>query len=412
MNTNTKYYMLCGIAIAFILLHIDTASAEIQTKNILDSVLDKYILEAKSWAYFIQEKATWLFILLATISMVWTFSQLMFHRSSIAEFFGELIRFMLFTGFYLWLLRNGPAIAEAIISSMVNIGTQASNQAIALSPSGILDIGFDIFSDACENFSAWSPVKGAATLIISGIILVVLALVGINMLLLLCSAWVLAYAGIFFLGFGGSKWTSDMATNYFKTVLGIGVSLMTMVLLVGVGTSVINEYHKQLSESINLQELGILMVVSITLLLLVDKLPSMVAGIVTGASIGSMGAGAFGAGAAVGATMALGSAGLGIAGGTAKTASGVGSAVQAAYASAGQAMQQGTGAFAEKDSGGGSGLNLGTAMGTRTAFATEVCKALGKGIGSAAKEGFNEAVGKSAGGKVAAAINKKSGGDK
>lgn len=41
MNINTKYYVLFVLVFVFILFHIDTASAGIQTKNILDSVLDK-----------------------------------------------------------------------------------------------------------------------------------------------------------------------------------------------------------------------------------------------------------------------------------------------------------------------------------------------------------------------------------
>jgi type IV secretion system protein TrbL len=36
-------------------------------------------------------------------------------------------------------------------------------------------------------------------------VLIVLALVGVNMLLLLASGYVLAYAGVIFLGFGGSR---------------------------------------------------------------------------------------------------------------------------------------------------------------------------------------------------------------
>ena len=44
------------------------------------------------------------------------------------------------------------------------------------------------------------------------------ALVSVNMMLLLIGSWILAYAGIFFLGFGGARWTSDMALNYFRTV--------------------------------------------------------------------------------------------------------------------------------------------------------------------------------------------------
>lgn len=414
------FILILLISLLIISLEVNVVHAAVNSSAIMDSVLDKYKTAAESWGAVIKERATWLFFVLATISMVWTFSQLMFHRSSLAEFFGETIRFMLFTGFFLWLLRNGPQMADAIINSLKQIGNLASGQP-GVSPSGIVDIGFEIFSNSCRtSFFSFldDPLVSVGNLIVSGLILVILSLVGVNMLLQFCAAWILAYAGIFFLGFGGSRWTSDMALNYFKTVLGIGASLMTMVLIIGIGTSIVAEYQKQMSEVAELQELAILLVVAITLLLLVDKLPAMVAGIITGAGIGSMGVGSFGAGAAVGAAMAAGSGAMWLgskavdgAKGLAVMAGGVGSAVKAACASAGQAMQQGTGAFSGKDSG-GSGLSLGKAMGTKAAFATEVGKALGKGIGAAAKGSFNEAVGKSAGGKVAAAINKKPGGDK
>ena len=187
---------------------------------------------------------------------------------------------------------------------MIKIGTMASNQPTT-SPSSLVDIGFKIYDAAQENLDIWSATSIAAY-IISLIILVIFALIGINMLLQLCSAWVLAYAGVFFLGFGGSKWTSDMAINYFKTVLGLGASLMTMTLLIGIGTSIVTESIAQMDTSgaQNLTEMAVLLITSITLFMLVDKLPSMVAGIINGASVGSTGIGAFGAGAAIGTAAA------------------------------------------------------------------------------------------------------------
>ncbi len=53
------------------------------------------------------------------------------------------------------------------------------------------------------------------------VILIILALISINMVILLIAGWILAYIDIFFLGFGGSRWTSEIAINYYKTVLGI-----------------------------------------------------------------------------------------------------------------------------------------------------------------------------------------------
>lgn len=290
----------------YFLISPSTVYAELSNKNILDSVLIKYHSAANSWADVIQERAEWLFGSLALISFSWQFSQIVGSRGSspLTEMIGELLKFVIFCGFYLWLLRNGPTFANAIIDSMIKIGTMASNQPTT-SPSSLVDIGFKIYDAAQENLDIWSATSIAAY-IISLIILVIFALIGINMLLQLCSAWVLAYAGIFFLGFGGSKWTSDMAVNYFKTVLGLGASLMTMTLLIGIGTSIVTESIAQMDTSgaQNLTEMAVLLITSITLFMLVDKLPSMVAGIINGASVGSTGIGAFGAGAAIGTAAA------------------------------------------------------------------------------------------------------------
>lgn len=400
-----KIFLSVAIALSFCFF-IDpiVAHAELTSGGVLNTVLEKYKEAAAAWSSTIQEKATWLFMTLTAISMVWTFSQLLFHRSSLAELFGELIRFMMFTGFFLWLLRNGPQMATDIIDSFKKIGGEASRQG-SISPSSLVDIGFKIFDKACEESSMWSPVVSAGCLITAGIILVILALIGINMLLMLCSAWVLAYAGVFFLGFGGSKWTSDMAINYFKTVLGVGASLMTMILLVGIGTNLINEYFNQMSADQKLQELAVLLIASITLLLLVDKLPSMVAGIITGASIGSSGGGSFGAGAAVGAAMTAGSAAMG-----------TGKIVAGAASMAGRATMAGAAnivglasAFGNAKSG------LSAAMGNRSPSAADIGKAMAGGAASMAgkamsnamgniKQGFSERVQNSMGGKLADSI--------
>lgn len=288
----------------YFLISPSTVYAELSNKNILDSVLIKYHSAANSWADVIQERAEWLFGSLALISFSWQFSQIVGIRGSspLTEMIGELLKFVIFCGFYLWLLKNGPTFANAIIDSMIKIGTMASNQPTT-SPSSLVDIGFKIYDAAQENLDIWSATSIAAY-IISLIILVIFALIGINMLLQLCSAWVLAYAGVFFLGFGGSKWTSDMAVNYFKTVLGLGASLMTMTLLIGIGISIVTESIAQMDTSgaQNLTEMAVLLITSITLFMLVDT--SMVAGIINGASVGSTGIGAFGAGAAIGTAAA------------------------------------------------------------------------------------------------------------
>jgi type IV secretory pathway TrbL component len=141
------------------------------------------------------------------------------------------------------------------------------------------------------------------------VVLVVLALIAVNMLLLLVSAWLLAYAGVFLLGFGGSRWTSDIAISFYKAVLGIGIQLFTMILLIGIGKSFIDQYYKAFQEGTpDLNSLCVLLVASVVLLTMVNKLPPMLAGLV-GSGGQSAGIGSFGAGAAIGAaTMAASAA--------------------------------------------------------------------------------------------------------
>ena len=387
----TLFLLICSTDISF---------AALDNADVLDTVLQKYKTAATSWTSVIQERATWLFLALMTISIVWTFFPLMFHRSSFPEILGELIRFCAFCGFFLWLLNNGPAIADAIIDSLRQLGNTASGMP-GVTPSSIVDIGFQVFDKATSNFDALKPLVSLGVLLLAAGVLIVLALVGINMLLQLCAAWILAYAGIFFLGFGGSKWTSDMAINYFKTVLGLGASLMTMTLLVGVGTEIINEATtKAKLDDLNLNEFSILLVFSLTLLLLVDKLPAMVAGIITGASVGSMGVGAFGAGAAVGAAMTTSAAVTGAAAASVASALGGAGAVSAVRA----AMQAAGGSQGGNSEGGGRSLS--DAMGVKTPFAA--AQTLGKSAAQMAGAGVKGAVGNTKGGKLAQKIRENS----
>ena len=113
------------------------------------------------------------------------------------------------------------------------------------------------------------------------------------MILLLCAAWVVVYAGLIFLGFGGCRWTSDMAINYYRTVLGVGVSLMTMQLIIGIGVKFLQDLVASTGQNLDAGALAIIMVASIILLVIAHRLPQMVAGMVVGGghngAVGSVG---------------------------------------------------------------------------------------------------------------------------
>lgn len=375
--------MLKTLASLMVVFFCNTAMAAIDNKDVLNKVVDRYEAVASTWAATIGGYATWLFWCLVTISLVWTFGLMALRKADIGEFFSEFIRFIVFTGFFYWLLANaascgtaacpsGQGIGPSIINGVARIGAQAAGISDTVTPSSIVDIGFELFDKVSDNSTWWEPVDSVVGFIMAGIILVVLALVAINMLLLLITGWVMMYAGIFFLGFGGSRWTSDMALNYFKAVLGLGAQLMTMALLVGIGKSFLDEYYRGMQNGLHFQEMAVIMIIAITLLVLVNKVPGAVAGIMSGASISNSGIGNFGAGAVVGAASMAASAlktGASAVMGAASGIAGGGQSLYAAFKSAQSNVSAGTDLASRMfgGSGGGGASPLGAAMGLASA---------------------------------------------
>ena len=388
------------------------AHAVIENTSMLDNFLDRYQAAAAAWAATITERASWLFWLLVVISMVWTFGLMAVRRADLGEFFAEFIRFTVFTGFFWWLLVNGPAFATTIIVSLKQIGSEASGLRGMGSPSHIVDIGFDIFYKALDQSTLRAPIDSMTGIILSAVILIILALISINMVLLLVSGWILAYAGIFFLGFGGSRWTSDMAINYYRTVLGVAVSLFAMVLLVGIGKTFLDDYYLRMSEGFSLKELSVMMVSSVVLLVLVNKIPPMLSGIIGGGG-GGGGIGNIGSGAAIGVAAAATGMATAMTMAAATNAAGGASAIKAAFDAAQGNMESGAGMFTGAGQGGdspsgGRGGSLGQAIGTGARFAADMGANLAQGGLDVAKEKASATGGRvsqTPGGKVASAIS-------
>lgn len=330
-----------ALLMLFLMTYSIGASAALSSQGVLDQVITEFSTRATTWKTEVMNRASFLFWILTTISMVWTFGMLALRKADIGEFFAEFFRFIMFTGFFFWLLTNGPDFANSIMDSLRTIGGNATGKGKAISPSDIVDVGFMVWKQAIKNLSVWSPVDSVIGVILSIAILILLALISVNMMVLLISGWVLAYAGIFFLGFGGSQWTSDMAINYYKTILGVAAQLFTMVLLVGIGTDLLMSFYTQMDKGqLNFEQLGVMLVFCLALLMLVNKIPPLIGGIVSGGGLAAGGGiGSFGAGAAVGAAVTA-TAAAGVIGSTmAAGATNVGDGVKAIMAAiqAGQA---------------------------------------------------------------------------
>ena len=232
-----------------------------------------------------------------------------------------MIRFIMFFGFYSYLLENGPNIAETIIYSMVTIGKKSSITEV--DPTTFINTAFDIFEQLIDNASITSPINSAFAALIAIILLIIMALIAANLTIEYCAAWVLLYGGLFFLGFGATRWTSDMAINYFKAVLGAGVRIFSMILILGVAIDVVGNAFSSLAISTtttidasssmfgtytkttiepSYKEYAVVLVYSLIIFSIMNKVPSMLSNLVGGGSaVSSMGLGAVMGAAGIGA---------------------------------------------------------------------------------------------------------------
>lgn len=339
-----------------------SAAAAIERGGVLNEVSDRFLNASSGWSGTISGHATWLFWTLVVISMVWTFGMMALRKADIGEFFAEFVRFTVFTGFFWWLLMNGPSFAMDIINSLRTIGSEASGLGRGLNPSTPIDIAFDIIGKAAKSYSVTSPIDNLSIFLTTLAILACMAVVAANVLLALVTAWVLAYAGVFVLGFGGARWTSDIALNYFRSVAGIALKLMTMTLLVGIAVSIIDGYHASLAAKASMDELLVIFVVSLVLVILVNTIPNVMAGLIPGGGAAASAGSSFGAGAVMGAGMAaagMAMGGVAMAGkaamGVVTSSAGGASAIKAAFEKAGAAVAEsgssGSSAMASIDTG-------------------------------------------------------------
>ena len=172
--------------------------------------------------------------------------------------------------------------ANDIINSLWTVGGDAAGTGKSIYPAQLINLGMQVFQNTMQHMNFLEPGTLVVPVIIALIILIVCALVAVNMILLLCAAWVVLYAGIIFLGFGGCRWTSDMAINYYRTVLGVGVSLMTMQLIIGLGINFLQNLFTATGQTPDAPTLAILMVACIILAVIAHRLPQMVAGMAVG----------------------------------------------------------------------------------------------------------------------------------
>ena len=382
---------------------MDPLIADLSGQVVLDWLLRNFESSSGSWYYAPETVAQTLFWKLAIVSFAWTFISMLF-RDEVKDVFAELIRFAMFTGLAWFALINGPAFGQDILNTCVKLGGQAGGFGGGLSPATIADLGFQLFHQAVSPLNWVFPVGEALAAFLVALGVVILAVVtACNLLLLLVSAWVAAAAGLVLLGFGGCRWTSDMAANYFRGLLSIGMKIVTIEMVLGIGVAFIKGLIAAVTFPASVTDLVILLGLFLALAFVSGYLPNIVSGMVgsfIGYPVGNMGWGA-GVSPAVTAASTVARAGT-------QTAANIAGAVQAVKEAVQAATDAGKG---NSSSGLPPGVVGGTSSGGQSGGASNAARHAGaaassvaRGAASMAGESFNRAVASTYPGRLAAAI--------
>jgi type IV secretion system protein TrbL len=100
-----------------LVLAVPVAQAQaVDMHSVVDTLLARYKSAGQTWTITIENAATHLFWILAMISFSWTCVSMAIRQSDLIEIVGELSRFIMFTGFFFWLLLHGASFGNAIVN--------------------------------------------------------------------------------------------------------------------------------------------------------------------------------------------------------------------------------------------------------------------------------------------------------
>lgn len=283
------WLVACSV-FAMPLMMATSAWADIpQPQSVLQSIIDQFQSAAGSWEPVLQQYALGLFWLLAGIEFAWTGIKLVLEGADFKQFAGELIRRIIFIGFFLAVLLNASSWSSAIINSLRQAGQNASSAGggvTVISPDNVFTAGLEVASQVSQTVSFWHAESSLALLIASIIIVIVFALLAAMLMLALIEMYIAINAGVILLGFGGCSWTSDFAKKYLTYCVSVGMKLMVIQLLIGLGQQMVLNWCSNMTNiQQSNQEILAIIGASIAMYALVKSVPDILQGLITGVSV-------------------------------------------------------------------------------------------------------------------------------
>jgi type IV secretion system protein TrbL len=331
----------------------DTNLAQPDTS--VDGLLDLILSQSAQWSNRLYSYAINLFWLLATIQLVWTLLPLVMKQADLGEIIGELIRFILVTGFFLAMIKYAVEWASAIVDSFRDAGAAASGLERALKPGDVFAMAVEFSRAILANIPFFSPGQALAISLAAFLVLFCFAFIAAFMFVTLVESYVIINASMLFFGFGGSQWTREYAIAPIRFAVAVGAKLFVLTLIIGL----ILQASREWSAAYQNNEASVMTMAGLALICayLTKTIPDLVGGMISGSSMGG--------GSAIGGMATAGAAGA--------------AAAIATVATAGAAAPAAASALGAAGSGAGTTAGSGLASAINSSFTNSASSASGGG---------------------------------
>ncbi|MBO9126342.1 MULTISPECIES: P-type conjugative transfer protein TrbL [unclassified Rhizobium] len=313
--------------IAGLLCLVCAVPAFAQQGQVLTELENQVSTAAKGWETTIMDAAKSLFWILATIEVGIAAVWLALQAASLDSWFAELVRRIMFIGFFAFVLTQGPTFARAVVDSLFQIGAGGGSA----SPAEVFDAGIRVASQMSQQaqFGVFEDnALAIAAVLAMGVVVICFSLVAAIFVSVMVEMYVGLLAGMIMLGLGGSSYTKDFAIRYLVYAFGVGMKLMALVMIAKIGSEVLLGLANAPTASSD-QFVTTLAIagISVVVFIIAMYVPNIIQGVVQGASVsGGMEAIRHGGQAASFATgagfLAAGAAGAGFAASQAARAAG------------------------------------------------------------------------------------------
>jgi type IV secretion system protein TrbL len=217
--------------------------------GILTGLAHQFSTTTQPWMTTALHYAQGLFFALVAIEIAWSAITYVLQKDSLPDFVASLLLKILGVGFFFIVLQPqyGPVWIGDIISSFSQAGSAISGQVqlTPSDPSSVFNCGTDIANAMLESASENQGMSLGNLLPMIEIVLtsmicalgVVLAfaIIAGQLLITLIESYIVIGAGVFMLGFTGSRWTLVFGEKYVGYAVSIGIKLFMLELIVGLG---------------------------------------------------------------------------------------------------------------------------------------------------------------------------------